>query len=261
MGRLASNGAAFGLLAFLTLPAAARGDRPLEEGSQEEPKPAEDLEGLLRKLREARQAFNTRHRSRLEELENVRGSTRRLEAELSDLRSRESEADRGLTEVRGDLAKLKAEEAADGLRASLGPDVDRFLREGRDSIDRGIPYRVQDRRQRLGASEEGALSDRMSRAWSFLQEEIRIARSGEALSEEIPLGGGRAKPARVFRVGHLVMGYVTEDGLEAGLWNGSQWTPTASPGQERSVREALDILERRRAPELIRLPLLKRRPS
>jgi hypothetical protein len=258
MNSFAARGAAFGLAIFLTIPQTARGDRPLSGNPQEEAKLAEELQGLVRKLREERTAFYGRHRTRAEQLESARNSARRLDTELAELRGREMEADRNLGEVRAEVEKLRGEEGADSLRASLGPAVEQSIREGREFIDRSIPYRSQDRSQRLGAPEDGSLSDKLSRYWSFLQEEIRVARSGEALSAEIPLGGGRAKPARVFRVGHLVMGYVTEDALDAGLWNGSQWVPAADPVQDKTIRDAIDILDRRQTPALLSLPVLRR---
>jgi hypothetical protein len=177
---------------------------------------------------------------------------------VAELRGREGEAERTLGELRSDLGKLRSEEAADVRRAALVPEVEKSMEEGREWIAKGIPYRVDDRSQRLGSPQDGSLSEKLARYWSFLQEEARIARSGEALSAEIPLAGGRAKPARIFRVGHLVMGYVTEDGQEAGLWNGTQWVPAANADEEKAIRQAVEILDRRRTPELLSLPVLRR---
>jgi hypothetical protein len=258
MNRYAARGAAFGLAIFLTLPHTARGDRPLSGNSQEEAKLAEELQGLVRKLREERSSFYQRHRTRSDQIESSRSSIRRLESEVAELRGRESEADRNLAELRTDLEKLRSEEAAGGQGEKLMPALEKSIQEGREWIAKGIPYRIDDRSQRLGSPQDGSLSEKLGRYWSFLQEEARIARSGEALSSEIPLSGGRAKPARVFRVGHLVMGYVTEDGQEAGLWNGTQWSPAASPEQEGTIRQAVEILDRRHTPELLSLPVLRR---
>jgi hypothetical protein len=256
--RTIGRGTVLGLFLFLTLPIRARGERPLRGDAQEEAKLAEDLQGLVRKLREARAGFYQRHRTRLEQLEAARSPVRRLEIELGDLRAQDTRLDRSLAEARVSLEKLRQEEASDRRRAELGPELEKSIREGREFIDRGIPYRVSDRSGRLGAPGDGSLSDRLGRYWSFLQEEVRVARSGEALSMEVPLSGGRAKPSRVFRVGHLVMGFVTEDGLEAGLWNGSQWVPPSDPLEEKTIREAIDILDRRRTPTLLTLPVLRR---
>ena len=98
----------------------------------------------------------------------------------------------------------------------------------------------------------------MTRYWAFLQEELRIARSGEAYTSQVPLDGGRIKPARLFRVGHLVQGFVTEDGLESGLETPAGWERAVDPETDRVVRAAIDILDRRRAPALLRVPIRPR---
>ncbi len=253
-----ARGAAAAAFLSLMLPIPARGERPPSGVTQDEAKLAEELDGLVHKLREERVAYSQRHRARVERLESARAPVRRLELELADLRTREAEADRNLAEARSEIEKLRREGAGDGLRSQLVPDVEQSIREGREFIEKGIPYRLEDRSQRLGTADNGTLQDKVARYWSFLQEEARIARSGEVLSMDVPLEGGRAKPARVFRVGHLVMGYVTEDGLEAGLWNGKTWAPAASPDQEKAVRQAVEILDRRRTPELLSLPVLRK---
>jgi len=258
MNRLAVKAAALGLAVLLILPGIARGDRPLGGEAQEEGKLAEELQGLVRQLREERAAHYGRHRTRGEQLEAARSPVRRLELEVAELRARETEADRNLAEAKADLEKLQREGAADALRSQLLPELDKSIREGRDFISKGIPYRLGDRSERLGAPENGSLQEKLARYWSFLQEEARIARSGEALSAEIPLSSGRAKPARVFRVGHLVMGFVTEDGLDVGLWNGKEWVSAASGDEEKAIRQAVEILDRRRTPELLSLPVLRR---
>src|SRR5258708_27608430 len=130
MNPFAARGAAFGLAFFLTIPQTARGDRPLSGNPQDEGKLAEDLQGLVRKLREERTAFYGRHRTQSEQLESVRTSARRLDTELAELRGREMEADRNLGEVRAEVEKLRGEEAADSLRVSLGSALEQSIREG-----------------------------------------------------------------------------------------------------------------------------------
>jgi hypothetical protein len=258
MNRFFGRGAALGFALLLTLPDPARGERPLSGDPQEEGKLTEELETLVRKLREDRAAYYSRHRARKEQLDSARSAERRLEPELAELRSREGDLERTLAEAKADLEKLKKEREKDSLRLLLIPEVEKSIREGKDWIGQGIPYRVDDRLLRLGDPAGGTLQDKLSRYWSFLQEEVRIARSGEALSMEVPLTRGRAKPARVFRVGHLILGYVTEDGLEAGLWNGKEWASSSTVQEEKAVRQAVDILDRRRAPELLSLPVFRR---
>lgn len=215
------------------------------------------LEDVLRQLREERAAWYQRQRSRQERLDGLRQTTRRLEAETAELKSREAEADKQLAEVGGELAGLRKEEEGGTARAGqLAPALDQAFAEGKTFVAEGLDYRRKDRLARLEADPAvHSPGERLGRYWSFLQEELRIARSGEAYSASIPLDGGRVKPARIFRVGHLLQGYVTEDGLEAGYESAGAWKAAGTPARDQAARDAIEILDRRRAPSLLKLPV------
>jgi hypothetical protein len=241
--------------AALLLAAAGGQDAP---AGTEEVKLQEELKDVLKKLREERSAFHQRSRSRDEEIDVVKGSLKRLEPDLAELRSREREEDAQIAEVRAEIEKMTSEEGRDRMRGVVGSEMKTLLEEGRAFVGEAPPYRKEDRLLRLGAATEGSMSDQLGRYWSFFQEEMRVARSGESYSAEVPLAGGRMKPARIFRVGHLVLGYVTEDGEESGLWDGKAWTAARTPEEDRSIRAAVDTLDRRRAPALLSLPVLRK---
>ncbi|HEX7899661.1 MAG TPA: DUF3450 family protein [Planctomycetota bacterium] len=218
---------------------------------------ADPLEDVLRQLREERAAWYQRQRARQERLDGLRQTTRRLEGETAELKTREAEADKQLTDVGAELATLRKEEEVGTARAAeLGPSLDRAFAEGKAYVAAGLDYRRKDRLARLevdpGVHSPG---ERLGRYWSFLQEELRVARSGEAYSAAIPLDGGRVKPARIFRVGHLLQGYVTEDGLESGFETAGAWKPAGTPARDQAARDAIEILDRRRAPALLKLPV------
>lgn len=215
--------------------------------------PADELQDVLRTLREEREAYYARQRARTSSLEEARQPLRRLDAELAELRARQQETEKNLLEASADLERLDAELAS--LRDASGPlpaALDAFQADALRFVQEGPDYRRADRLARLGSG--GPPAERLGRAWTFLQEELRLARSGETYSAEIPLGDGVRKPARVFRVGHLLQGYVTEDGLHAGLETPSGWAP-ADPGVAPAVRAAVEMLDRRRAPGLLLLPV------
>jgi hypothetical protein len=182
-------------------------------------------------------------------MEAARAPLPRLEAELAEFKTRESEVDRQISEIRAEVDKLKASESAlAAAQAGLKSVLEGAAAELRRAVESDIPFRLEERLVRAEGAKES-----LARHWTFLQEELRLARSGEAFTTEIPLSGGRRKAARCFRVGHLFAGYVTEDGLETGRWDGKAWVPAGSPEEERSIREAVEILDRRRAPALLRL--------
>ena len=215
--------------------------------------PADELQDVLRTLREERAAYYARQRARAASIEEARQPLRRLDAELAELRARQDDAGKHLLETRSDLERLSAE--LETLRAASAPlpsALDAFQNDALRFVQEGPDYRRADRLARLGSG--GPTADRLGRAWSFLQEELRLARSGETYSAEIPLGDGVRKPARVFRFGHLLQGYVTEDGLHAGLETPPGWSP-APPDVEPALRAAVEMLDRRRAPGLLLLPV------
>lgn len=214
---------------------------------------ADELQDVLRALREERAAAYTRRRARDAEITAARAPVRRLESEVAELRLKEAEADKSLLDVHEEIAQLRKADAEEAEAAKLlAPELDAATASFKDFVEKGIPYRRADRLARLGSG--GAEPDRVVRAWTFAQEELRIARSGESYTADVELPGGRVKPARLFRTGHLLLGYVTEDGLESGLWRNGAWTP------DDAVRPAVEMLDRRRPPAFLLLPV-ERRPS
>ncbi|MFO0982626.1 MAG: DUF3450 family protein [Planctomycetota bacterium] len=102
---------------------------------------------------------------------------------------------------------------------------------------------------------ELAPEQRLERFWTFVQEELRLARGAELYTIELSLDRTHAKHALVFRVGQLLQGFLTEDGLEAGLEEPGGWQVARAPALERAVRAAVEMLNRQRAPALLALPV------
>lgn len=230
------------LLLFATL---------LQAAPPDDPKAVAELHDVLRTLREERTAAYARRRARAVEIENARAPVQRLEFEISELKAREQEADKNLAEVGAELTRLRAEEQALAAQAAVYPAaLKAAVDDAAAFVAAGPDYRRAERLARLRPE-----APDLGRYWAFLQEELRLARSGEAYTGEVTLDGGRRKPARVFRVGHLLQGYVTEDGLEAGLEGPKGWAPAASPAQEQAIRDAVEMLDRRRPPGLLRFPV------
>jgi hypothetical protein len=239
-------GAAVAAALLLPLQAA---EAPPQDAAQA----VDELQDVLRTLRDERAAAYGRRRARAAEIESARSPLRRLEGDLAELKAKEAEADRALAELRRELGELGAAAAADqAAENALAPELEASAAFFRELVDQGLPYRQDERRARLGGP--GPVPDRLGRAWTFAQEELRIARSGEAWSADVPLPGGRAKPARIFRTGHLLAGFVTEDGAESGLWSAGAWTPREDP----AIRRAVDMIDRRLPPGLLRLPVERR---
>ena len=101
--------------------------------------------------------------------------------------------------------------------------------------------------------------DQLGRLWSYVQDELRLARSSETYTGRLQMDNGTSPHVRYFRVGQLILGYVTEDGERTGMWSalseGKGWLHISDPKQARQVRDAVDILDRRKGPRLVTLPI------
>ncbi len=222
---------------------------------------SDELASVLTRLREARAAYYQRQHARAVEIKAAREPVRRLQSEVAELVARQEDADKELAGVSAEIATLQRDqETLAACEAQLLPAVEKAVAGATRFVASGFDYRRQERLARLGADmpPTADLAERVTRYWAFLQEELRIARSGETYTAQIPLEGGRAKPARVFRVGHIVQGFVTEDAAEAGLETRAGWQRADSPETEQVVRDAVDMLDRRRAPALLPVPIVRR---
>jgi hypothetical protein len=224
-------------------------------GGQEDPS---ELPRLLRELRELRWGYYARRDERKGEITRAGTAVRKLEARVEDLSREEKDLRKEIETIRGEMDRLeKRREASSRALEEARLSMDRFRAEATRYVEDGIPYRREARlREARSSRVPGSISETLGGIWSFFQKELSIARTGEVYTEEVRLPDGRRKHARILRVGKQVLGYVTEDGEEVGLWHpGDGWRPAGTPGEAEAVRSAAEILDRRHAPEWIALPL------
>ena len=233
----------------------------------------DELWNLVGQLRQVRADYYQERQGRIKRIEELGENVRKLESELAELRRRDGELDENLLVVRTDIGELaqqkrKTAAASEELRGKLGDLAGRI---GGD-IERGIPCRQEERLGRLAVlgvdletgsdSESDAeqnFSEQLGMFWSFFQEEMRLAGGGETYTDEIFLGPEQKSHVRLFRLGHQVMGYLTEDGGQSGLWqagqDGGQWRHGLSGAGDENVRLAIEILDRRLVPQRVSLPV------
>ncbi|HXG63088.1 MAG TPA: DUF3450 family protein [Planctomycetota bacterium] len=239
-------------LAVLAAAGVSTGQDPPPSGTPGE------LEKIVRALREERAAYYERRRARAARLEEARSAEKKLSAEIAEFRRREEEIDRESAGIRAEVEHLSREaEAVERARRTLEPGLERLRVRALSHVEAGLPYRREDRAARLRPAAPGeGVSALLGRLAAHVEEEIRVARTGETWTAEVPVGEGRLRHARIFRVGHHAAGFVTEDGREAGLWLPAQgWTRDLSPEEREAVRRAVEILDRREAPGLVLLPV------
>jgi len=228
--------------------------------SRSESELRDELWDLVKSLRQLRTDYYEKQTEYSKKIKKYQTTCSKLEAELNELRERSENLDKNIADADKEISKLQKEKQKnDQVESSAVKKLHYFISQQTEIVEKGIPYRREDRLERLNGKasvNDQQISDLLGRVWSFSQEELRIARSGESFTGQVQTDKGRLQYARLFRVGYLVLGYITEQGGYAGIWdNGKQEWKSAANKEAESIRQSIDILDRKRAPEFIKLPV------
>jgi len=225
------------------------------------------LQDLVSQLRQQRQAYYRQKALDEAEVQKAQQNRDLLQSQLNDLRTQEADLDRQLEDYREQAQTLVGQlEHKATVRSAVDQEIMTFVSEQRSQIEQGIPYQQPERSARLRAgladaneSVPASGARRLGHLWSYAQEELRLAGSSETYTERAMIEDGILPYARYFRVGQLILGYVTEDGRQAAIWlsspPGRRWQSLSNPGQVASIREAVEILDRQQAPRFVSLPI------
>jgi len=265
-----SSGIFFGIVIFLSVFCLYRiaisqpQQSPVLSELKQQTESTEQLWSLVRSLRKLRADYYENQGRHADKMQELRDTSAKLKAEVEELRRRENRIDKSLSEIESDIRKLRFENKENKLtELSTAQKLKQFISRQTEEIEKGIPYRKNDRLTRLKGStqaeeppsQEPIVTDLFGRVWNFSQEEMRIARSGETFTGLVEVGENRMQYARVFRVGHQVLGYLTEQDDQAGIWmDGIGWEKVTKD-KAQSVREAVMILDRKRVPKYVQLPV------
>lgn len=223
----------------------------------------EELWTLVRSLRQLRSDYYEKQSQHANKIQQLRSTSEKLQAEVEELRSRERQIDKSLSEIQSDIEMLKNENNNDqSMELSVVKRLDEFVTAQAKEVEEGIPYRKNDRLKRLKGnvrseqpSQDQSAADVLGRIWNFSQEELRIARSGETFTDQVELSKGRLQYARLFRVGHQILGYATEEDEQVGIWiDGAGWKKAEKTAAD-SVKEAIEILDRTNVPKYVQIPV------
>jgi len=223
----------------------------------------EELWSLVRSLRQLRSDYYEKQTQRADKIQQLRDVSQKLQVEADELRRSENQLDKSIAQIDSDIEKLQIENKKNkSIELSVAKKLDGFVLEQAEKIEKGIEYRKNDRLMRLKGitsteqlQQEQSVGDVFGRVWSFSQEELRIARSGEAFTDLVSLDDGRLQHARVFRVGHQILGYMTEKDEQTGIWiEGIGWEK-AKNSKAEAVKTAVRILDRRSIPAYVQLPV------
>jgi hypothetical protein len=225
---------------------------------QDDPPKLQDLNEVLRELRELRAGYYRRKRARQAKIDATRAEIASLRKELAGLGEETDKIDKDLAAARAEVRDLESRKSDHGIRLTkIRSSIPPFVEAARKHIREGPPCRIDSRLKALAAiGPDGRIAESLGGLWVAFQDEVRMARSGETYTDEVKLPDGRRKHARMLRVGKHVLAFVTEDGLETGLWiRGEGWVTDPARIRPDAIRAAIEILDRRRAPEWVPLPV------
>lgn len=217
------------------------------------------LQDLLSQLRTLRQDYYQQKAADDAELQQTRENRDLLRAQVADLQKQQADLDRQLAEVREQVQSLQVQrDQWKAVQEVVEHQISPLVAQERLALATTPPYRRQERLARL---QTGA-ADMLGPLWSYAQEELRLAASSETYTERATGADGTQPYARYFRVGQMILGYVTEDGRQAAIWlpstEGGQWQTLDDPKRIASLRHAIEILDRQQAPRFVPLPIAPR---
>jgi len=228
---------------------------------------SDQLWELVRTLREERAAFSQRQTDRSDRIDETRNTVQILQQKHEELKTKQDHLDKKIAGIQQKIESLQEDTGGDKAACLiLNRQIDNFVSTAAERIRTAIPYEKEKRLSRLPERSQAetpetsaAISDDFARIWSFAEEEFRIATSGETFTSQITLDDGTKPYARLFRVGHQMLGFVAEDGSGVGLWRyvepDKQWLIMTSYSERAKIAEAINILDRNVAPALVQLPV------
>ncbi|PLX96577.1 MAG: hypothetical protein C0620_02150, partial [Desulfuromonas sp.] len=147
------------------------------------------------------------------------------------------------------------------LRKELEPFLDSNVEQLHNDVANDLPFLDQERSERLAFLDQSltdpdlALSEKLRRVLEALQVEADYGNSVEVTEQTLPLASGDTM-VQVLRLGRIGLFYLSPNGDKVGQWDAQQrvWKPLPADYRD-TVRVTIDIIEQKRAAELIDLPL------
>jgi len=147
------------------------------------------------------------------------------------------------------------------LRKELEPFLDSSVEQLHNDVAKDLPFLDQERSERLAFLDQSltdpdlALSEKLRRVLEALQVEADYGNSVEVTEQTLSLASGDTM-VQVLRLGRVGLFYLSPNGDKVGQWDVQErvWKPLPEEYRD-TVRVTIDIIEQKRAAELIDLPL------
>ena len=219
----------------------------------------ERLEELVEQLRLERSGYYTQKAQYDTQIKNARENHKILKEEVEELRLQENESDQQILKYKDEVKEIKKGLVAKTtLENVLQDNVQPFIQSQKKIIQEGIPYKQE---ERIECLETNSIStaNQLENIWNYSLEELRIGRSSETYTARVKISDNVTPHARYFRVGQLILGFITEDGTQTAMWlsqfNENGFLITNDKKQSEQIRSAVEILDHHQPPEFIKLPV------
>ena len=210
------------------------------------------LRGEVEKIHDDIEAERRKHTNEMLSLTQRRSD---LESQLQRQRLEVERIQRRFREL--DQQKAKAEQSSQ----ALGPIVDAVVSNLETYIASGLPFKSGERTAELKglqsklAKNEMTTPRALNRLWSFVEDELRLARENGLFSQVILIDGSE-KLADVIRIGMVMLFYRTSDGqVGYAKRQGDSWAfQTESGPQAELIAQLFEAFERQIRTGFFRVP-------
>ncbi len=247
--------------AGVALLAAAWNVSPAAAGVDEQVKqPVAEAIRIRQETQKDEDLWNERKQELLQRLETLAQAGQALSVREKTLREKNAATSRRVEEKKQALADMQ------DIQTRIAPFIRSQLRELNDHITTGLPFLRAERRRRLErletmqADPDIAVSEKFRKVMEALQVEAEYGGTIEVCRETISCEGRRLL-VDVLRLGSVGLFFQTLDARTCGFYNVATgaWE-TLAAGCGRDIQAAVDMGAKRRAAELVTLPIGRIRP-
>jgi len=214
----------------------------------------------LREKKQERYALRERAKQRSAMLEEETESLRAERDALLPRRDSLKNENGAIQKERDDLAKKVKDSDTELENVSLS--VKETIGKLVEKIERGLPYRIEERKKVLTNFQENAGKDIASDVallWQICMQEYELGTSSETYPGEVKLLDGRRKEGQYLRIGRVVLAYLTEDQMDCALSvnrNGRfEFLTELDSSRRAAIKESFLIARRQRSPAIVIFPI------
>ena len=227
------------------------------------------LEELIEQLRLERSDYYLQKAQYDTQIQKAQQNHDILKKEIEELRQKESDSDKQILKYKEEVEDIKSNLASrEVLEKVLREQAEPFIASQKTIIEKGIPYKQEERIERLESKATGisgnesnsiSAANQLENIWNYSLEELRIGRSSETYTARAKISDNATPYARYFRVGQLILGFIIEDGRQAAMWlpnlNKDGFFITNDKKQSEQIRSAVEILDHHQPSEFVELPV------